>query len=133
MGVLCAVYGCSNNSGREKDKKFFRIPKIIRNNDPRKTDEKLSIARRKLWLQNISREDLDEAKAEYTRVCCDHFISGKFCIYSSFKALKIYDKTTQIKHVTFLGQPSKLYDQNNPDWAPTQRMGHNKVKVTTPS
>ena len=33
----------------------------------------------------------------------------------------------------FLGKPAKLYEQNSPDWAPTQRMGHNKIKVQTAS
>ena len=28
----------------------------------------------------------------------------------------------------FLGKPSKLYNVNDPDWAPTLKLGHNKVK-----
>ena len=78
MPVLCAVYGCGSNNKRDKDKKFFRIPKIIKNNDPSNREEKLSTARRKQWLTNISRDDLDEEKAAHTRVCSDHFVSGKF-------------------------------------------------------
>ena len=27
-----------------------------------------------------------------------------------------------------LGSPSPLYDKTNPDWAPTQNMGHDKIK-----
>ena len=27
-----------------------------------------------------------------------------------------------------LGSPSTLYDKTNPDWAPTQNMGHDKIK-----
>ena len=31
---------------------------------------------------------------------------------------------------SFLGSPSELYDKTNPDWAPTQNMGHGKIKNT---
>ena len=41
-----------------------------------KEDELLSTERRRQWFMNISREDLTEEKAEYTRVCSNHFISG---------------------------------------------------------
>ena len=80
MGVLCAVYGCSNNAARDKSKRFFRIPKVIVNNDPEKREETLTRARRNQWLKNISREDLTEEKAAFTRVCSDHFISGKLVL-----------------------------------------------------
>ena len=39
-------------------------------------DELLSTERRRQWFMNISREDLTEKKAEYTRVCSNNFISG---------------------------------------------------------
>lgn len=29
---------------------------------------------------------------------------------------------------SLLGSPSALYDKTNPDWAPTQNMGHDKIK-----
>jgi hypothetical protein len=76
MGVLCAVYGCGNNNMRDGSKRFFRFPKVITNNDPERKAELLSTERRRQWFNNISREDLTEEKAEYTRVCSDHFISG---------------------------------------------------------
>ena len=28
----------------------------------------------------------------------------------------------------FLGKPSKLYNVNDPDWAPALKLGHNKVQ-----
>ena len=31
------------------------------------------------------------------------------------------------------GRPAPLHEQNNADWAPTQRMGHSKIKQTTPT
>ena len=76
MGVLCAVYGCGNNSMHDVSKRFFRFPKVIKNNDPQRKDELLSTERRRKWFVSISRVDLTEEKAEYTRVCSDHFISG---------------------------------------------------------
>ena len=81
MPVICAVYGCGNNNDRDRDKNFFRIPKIRKDNDPSKRQEKFTTARRKQWLLNISRADLDEDKAKYTRVCRDHFISGEFSLF----------------------------------------------------
>ena len=37
----------------------------------------LSKNRRDKWLACISREDLTEDKLRYTRICSDHFVSGK--------------------------------------------------------
>ena len=31
----------------------------------------------------------------------------------------------------FLGKPSKLYNVNDPDWEPTLKLGHNKVKSSS--
>ncbi len=55
--------------------------------------------RRELWLAKIKREDLKPNQYEYVRVCSDHFISGA---------------------------PSKLYDIDSPDWAPSLRLGHSE-------
>ncbi|KAL5011770.1 hypothetical protein ScPMuIL_010321 [Solemya velum] len=59
--------------------------------------EKLSSERRNLWLARINREgfDPDPTKRHY-KVCSDHFITGK---------------------------KADLYDNTNPDWAPSQKMG----------
>ncbi|XP_060763861.1 uncharacterized protein LOC132872791 [Neoarius graeffei] len=57
---------------------------------------RLSTERRRARL-NIGRTDLTEAKTKTARVCSNHFISGT---------------------------PAKLYDRNNPDWAPTQNMSY---------
>ena len=54
---------------------FFIIPSIIQNGDER--DEKLSTRRRAPWLRNVSRQDLTEEQAKYTRVCSDHLLSGE--------------------------------------------------------
>ena len=75
MPTLCAIYNCGNNASRDSKKRFFRIPKILKNGDKR--DEELSRERRALWFKNINRKDLSDEKANYTSVCGDHFISGK--------------------------------------------------------
>lgn len=78
MPTLCAVVGCGHNNVRDKGKySFFRIPKIISHNG--EETERLSTERRKRWFKNIHRSDKDltEKKAETTRVCSAHFVSGK--------------------------------------------------------
>ena len=79
MPHLCAVFGCSHNSKREKGKfKFFRFPSILLHQG--EETKKLSEERRRQWLANINRADLDDAKADHSRVCSDHFISGNTII-----------------------------------------------------
>ncbi|XP_074624500.1 uncharacterized protein LOC141882444 isoform X2 [Acropora palmata] len=104
MVNFCAVYGCSNRSNRGKDRSYFRLPAII----TRPNDEKqaLSKARRATWLARIRRADLSSNPSNFVRVCSDHFISGK---------------------------PSSIYGKDNPDWAPSQKLGYdcNKVKESS--
>ena len=33
----------------------------------------------------------------------------------------------------FLGKPSSIYDKDNPDWAPSQKLGYDCNKVTESS
>ena len=75
MPHLCAVFECSHNSKREKGKFiFFRFPStLLHQGEERK---KLSGKRRRQWLVNINRADLDNAKADHSLVCSNHFISG---------------------------------------------------------
>eukprot|EP00795_Rhopilema_esculentum_P001849 gene1849-16342_t len=100
--VHCAVYGCSNRSNREKDKSFFRIPKVPVNCDD--LTRNLSTERRHLWITRINRKDT-ELSGSHHQVCSDHFISGK---------------------------PSALYEKDNPDWAPNKNLGHEKFKAPNP-
>ena len=97
--VLCAVVRCSNRSEREKGKRFFfRLPAIVTHQ--RDKTHELSNKRRGEWLARIKRDDLRPEKLEYVRVCSGHFVSG---------------------------MPAKLYDSNNPDWAPSLKLGYNKT------
>ncbi|KAL5011107.1 hypothetical protein ScPMuIL_013412 [Solemya velum] len=63
----------------------------------------LSKNRREKWLTRISR-DIKASNLAYTRVCSDHFISGK---------------------------PCSLQYADNPDWAPSLKLGHDKVSESS--
>ncbi|XP_078382409.1 uncharacterized protein LOC144665109, partial [Oculina patagonica] len=104
MVNFCAVFGCSNRSNRDKDRSYYRLPALITRSNERK--QALSRERRATWLARIRREDLSSNQGEFVRVCSDHFITGK---------------------------PSSIYDKNNPDWAPSQNLGHDYQKVTPES
>ena len=90
MVNFCAIVGCANRAGRDKDKSFYRLPAIIKNQGAQM--EQLSERRLWNWLAAIRRKDLKAESYPYIRVCSDHFTSGK---------------------------PAKLYDTTNPDWVPT--------------
>ncbi|KAL5006158.1 hypothetical protein ScPMuIL_017316 [Solemya velum] len=68
--------------------------------------KQLSEKRQQAWLTAISRKDLTEKSYPHTRVCQDHFISG---------------------------HASKLYDTNNPDWAPSLLLRYGTSSPTTPA
>ena len=75
MGYICAAKGCGNNTARQKDNiKFFRFPAVIKKKGEKV--RKLSKDRRRQWLANIYRKDLNNEKANNTRVCSEHFVSG---------------------------------------------------------
>ncbi|XP_069128215.1 uncharacterized protein [Argopecten irradians] len=103
MVNYCAMIGCNNTGGRDKVS-FFRLPAVI-TSQGEKTQE-LTEKRRTLWLSKISRADLAPSSYPYLRVCSEHFVSGK---------------------------PSSLYPENSIDWAPSLKLGHQKVKLTNPT
>ena len=87
MPHLCAVYGCSHNSKREKGLfKFFGFPSVIWNQgeETRKQTEK----RRRRWLANVNRADLDAKKLDHYHFCSNHFISGK----TNFQIIEYNDR-----------------------------------------
>ncbi|XP_070547278.1 uncharacterized protein [Ptychodera flava] len=65
----------------------------------------LSKKRQEKWLANIRRADINVTRVHnsngYLKVCSDHFVCG---------------------------EPSKLYDKDSVDWAPTLNLGHNNVQ-----
>lgn len=99
MVNFCACFGCSNRRDRNKDKSFFRLPAVISHQGEQ--TRLLSERRRRQWLAAIRREDIKLENYKYTRICSDHFLSGK---------------------------PSELYDDKNPDWVPSVNLGHNEMR-----
>jgi len=76
MPISCAVHGCSHNAQREKGKfSFFRIPKVIECQGDQTRN--LSEERRRTWISNIYRSGLEAINLDNTRVCSNHFVSGK--------------------------------------------------------
>ena len=76
MGYICAVKNCGHNTARDKGKyRFFRFPAIVVNQGEEICE--LSECRRRQWFANIYRKEFKDKKAENSRVCSSHFISGK--------------------------------------------------------
>ncbi len=100
--VICAVVGCGNRSKRDKNKSFFRLPTVLTHQGTE--TESLSRKRQKSWLAKIRREDISSEQYYNIRVCSDHFISGV---------------------------PSKLYNIDNPDWAPSVKLGYKGTNKRT--
>ena len=97
--VICAVVGCSKRSDRDKDVSFYRIPTIRTGRGQQELE--LTTKCSTGYIAAISREGLCENALNQARICSNHFISGK---------------------------PASLYDDLNPDWLPTQNLGHSKCK-----
>lgn len=75
MGFLCAVKNCGHNTKRDQGKfSFYRFPAIQTGQG--EEIRKLTEARRRQWFANIYRKEFDDKKAENSRVCSNHFISG---------------------------------------------------------
>ncbi len=91
--VICAIVGCGNRSGRDREKSFYRLPSVIHHQGLK--TECLSRKRRDTWLAKIKREDVVPEQYYNIRVCSDHFITSS---------------------------PSNLYDETNPDWAPSLKL-----------
>ncbi|CAH3164799.1 unnamed protein product, partial [Pocillopora meandrina] len=110
MVNFCAVYGCSNRSNREKDRSYFRLPAII----TRPNDEK----------QALSKEPNDS--------------DFRSRVVVNLKVIKCMLLVSRVENADmfalyFLGKPSSIYDKDNPDWAPSQKLGYdcNKVKESS--
>ena len=93
--VICAIFGCVNRSGRDKEKGYFRLPSVITHQGPQ--TQELSKKKQELWVARIRRDDLKPEQYPNTRVCSDHFVGGS---------------------------PAQLFDVSNPDWAPTLNLGY---------
>ena len=67
MVVACCAFGCKNRHGKPGTK-FYRFP----------TDPDLKAK----WLAVIKREKWEPT--EYSRICSEHFITGKSAYYARF-------------------------------------------------
>ena len=87
---ICGILGCFTRHGVRKDLRFFKTPKIIK--DQGEETLKLSEERRRLWKAAVGRKDIKtEEKWERTIVCSQHFVGGKFRTYYLFYlSLKIF-------------------------------------------
>ena len=99
--VLSLIVDCHTRSGRDKEKSFYRVPSVIKNQG--EEGEELSIERRMKWLSAISRVGLTEGILRNDRVCSRHFVSGR---------------------------PAANWDKYNVDWVPSLHLGHDKKGKT---
>ena len=72
MVHACWINGCTNRSDREPKRSWHSIP-TVRNTHGEQTQEQ-SEERRRKWLENIGRK---ETPSKHSRVCSDHFVTGK--------------------------------------------------------
>ena len=72
MSSVLVVATIQNERGEKFQ--FFRFPSILLHQG--EETNKLSEERRRQWLANINRADLDDTKADRCRVCSNHLISG---------------------------------------------------------
>ena len=100
MVNFCSIVWRSNRSDREKDRSYFRLPKVTQRQD--EEGRILSKRRRKRWVSAISRSDHNPS-AHHTRVCSDHFISGKiFCCTEICR----YISSFELEHIKAKGGSS---------------------------
>ena len=120
MPSWCGVVGCSNNNSAGKQVRFYKLPAILDHLDSRTRN--LSIERRAQWLASINSKDLRLGSCTKPSLRCLYAV----IISSKVSPLKI----TTLQDVCVLaGGPAKLYDKLNPDWVPTQNMGHSEVTI----
>ena len=68
MVVSCCAYGCANCFGARQELGFYRFPTFPE-------------ARRKQRIWAVKREVW--APSKYSRICGNHFVSGKLTVYTS--------------------------------------------------
>lgn len=96
--VLCIISGCSSKSGRDKDIRFFRVPKVTTNQEA--AYEEPTLKRKTVWISAICRGDTDYKNVlESERVCGKQFV---------------------------FGEPSPVWDQFHIDWVPTLNLRKKK-------
>lgn len=125
--VICPVVGCCNRTCLNTN--FFRIPKTIKHQCDR--TKELSEKRWDLWRAGIRRAVLNTDRTDI-RVCGAHFENGKPVAYAACTHLLFGPPCTttmgqlisKLTCVTFVGRPSKLWGEADPDWALTLLLGY---------
>ena len=80
--VICAIFGCSNRSGRDKVR-FFHLPAVVKHQGEQMFS--VTTKQRCAWLKAISRDDLTDDKLSNVFVCEMHFEQRKNVILEKFK------------------------------------------------
>ncbi|CAN8002715.1 unnamed protein product [Ixodes pacificus] len=99
--VACAVINCANRtkSNKRRDRNTVSDARFFKLSKviapPCRRTHELSKKRRSMWFAKVNRADL-VANAN-THVCSEHFVTGA---------------------------PSKLFDDTNPNWAPSLKLGY---------
>ena len=137
MVNFSAVCGCGNRGDRDK-KGFFCLPTVIKKNQGERTLQ-LSSFRRDKWLAALHREDLKPQKYPYYRVCSDLFLTGKDLLPNALVLAwhLDYNQLEPQVHIKLnkdcyksltVGKPAALYDETNPDWVPSLKIGYGTDK-----
>ena len=92
--VSCCAVNCQNRSKKNKDLKFFAIPK---GRHPFQQN------RRELWLKAINRANWPDCQIKHARLCGAHFISGIFPIFQFFRIYK--NNSKQITSIQRINLP----------------------------
>ena len=104
MPHACAVVDCKNRYSKGGKKKFYRFPA-----------EK---DRRHIWVAALNRKNW--SPSEYSRVCSDHFVTGKIILSNG---------TICFKGLFASGQP--LNDTSHPDYAPSICLFRGQMSTTS--
>ena len=131
--VICAMVNCPHRTDKyrydhKNGVRFFSIPKVITTQCD--LTRRRSERRRSLWLSKINMKDLQDANVKaHTKVCSAHFIKGMHLLSLSTYSLRnaVPEDRSRLGHAYNLcvsGAPSALWDENNPDWAPSQNLGY---------
>ncbi|MEQ2224102.1 hypothetical protein ILYODFUR_003936 [Ilyodon furcidens] len=72
MRKTCLIVGCAARGGQDQCS-FYRLPALIENHSEK--TQILSTQRGLLWLNRISKEDLDGLNLTPGRVCSAYFVT----------------------------------------------------------
>lgn len=76
MVNTCCVKNCHNRQNRERDRRYFSIPIVIKTQG--KQTEELTSRRRREWVAQLSLKKVTfDSDTTHKFVCSDHFVNGK--------------------------------------------------------